>query len=783
MNLEIGIVLAILAGALALLVTERIRSDVVALLVLAALAVSGLVMPDAAIAGFSNQAVITVWAMYILSEGLTRTGIANILGGQLLAVAGHRELPLVVAVMLISGFLSAFMNNIGVAALMLPVVVEIARRSDVPASRLLMPMLFATLLGGLTTQISTPPNLIVSSALARHGATPFELLDFAPTGLAAFAVGVTFMALVGRHLLPARDPGAESAQRSQRNLRAQYGLQESTYTMTVRESSTLVGRTLAQTRIGSAAGLIVIAYERRGRVEALPSRNTVLQAGDRLVVQGRLDRFNELRRWSELVIEREAPVFQALISDRIRLVEVTVAEDSALVRELLHHAEFRRRFGVNVLAIRRGDLVRRVNLNYVPLRSGDQLLLQGSDDAIGALERSREFVGFRPVTEQELLESYRLQERAFIVRVPVGSALGGSTLAQSRLGDAFDFRLLATFREGNLNLMPEPDEVILGGDQLLIQGRPEDLDVLRGLQELEVQHRLAPNLNIFDSDRLATAEVTLAPNSPMAGQRVKDINLREKHGLELVALWRAGGAIRSDLDRQELHFGDALLLLGPRGKLALLKNDPDLLLLTPLGAPPPVPHRAPMAAAIMVGVVVTAFLGWLPIAIAALLGATLMVLGGCLSMEQAYRAIEWRAVVVIAGMMPLGTAIQDTGAAAWMADHLVTALGVLGPWAIIGGFYLVTAAAALFIPPPVLAVIMSPLVISASTALGIAPQAGLMALAVACTSFASPFAHPANLLIMGPGGYTFADYLRLGIPVTLLTFVTVMLVLPWVWPL
>lgn len=783
MTLEIAVVALVLVTALLLLVTERLRGDVVALLVLVTLAVTGLVTPEAALAGFSNPAVVTVLAMYILSEGLTRTGIAGLLGGQLVAIAGSGEARLTVAIMVTAGMLSAFMNNIGVAALLLPVVVEIARRTEVPASRLLLPMLHATLLGGLTTLFSTPSNLIASAALAGYGATPFRLLDFLPSGLAAFAVGTTFIALVGRRLLPRTDPGAESAQRSQRNLRAQYGLQESTYVMRVPAGALLVGRTLAQTRLGTAAGLIVIAREHRGRVEALPSRNAVLAAGDRLVVQGRLDRFAELRRWSGLVIEPEAPAFAGLASGQVQLAEVTVGDNSALAQELLHHAEFRRRFGANVLAIKRGDLVRRVNLNYVPLRPGDQLLLQGSAEALAAVGRSREFDTLRPLTDAEVRADYRLQERTFVVRVPPGSPLAGATLAASRVGDAFDFRLLAVWRDGALTVMPEPGDAIAGGDLLLIQGRPEDLDVLRGLQQLELEERVAPNLNIFDSDRLATAEVTLAPNTPLAGKRVADINLREKYGLELVALWRAGGALRTDLGQQQLRFGDALLLLGPRTRLALLKDDPDLLLLTPVGTAGGEPARAPLAAVIMAAVVLASFSGQLPIAIAALTGALLMVVGGCLSMEQAYRAVEWRAIFTIAGMLPLGAALADSGAARLAADALVGTLGGLGAWPVVGGFYLVTAALALFVPPAVLAVVMAPLLLSASTALGIAPQAPMMALAMACTSFASPWAHPANLLIMGPGGYRFRDYLRVGIPLTLLVFLTAMVVLPRLWPL
>ena len=169
MTTEIAIVLGILAISLVLFISEIIRMDLVALLVLGALATTGLVTSDEALAGFSNSAVITVWAMFILSEGLTRTGIADVIGRQVMRVAGAREVPMIVVIMITGAVLSAFMNNIGVAALMLPVVVDIARRTRIPPSRLLMPLAYSTLLGGLMTLIGTPPNLLISESLKQFG--------------------------------------------------------------------------------------------------------------------------------------------------------------------------------------------------------------------------------------------------------------------------------------------------------------------------------------------------------------------------------------------------------------------------------------------------------------------------------------------------------------------------------------------------------------------------------------------------------------------------------------
>ena len=758
--------------------------DLIALMVLGALVLTQLVTPEEAVAGFSNAAVIAVWAMFILSDGLTRTGIANVIGRTVLGLAGRREGRMIVVVMLTAGVLSAFMNNIGVAALMLPVVIEIARRTRIPASRLLMPLAYGSLLGGLTTMIGTPPNLLISGALQLAGETPFGLFDFTPIGGAALICGTLFMAVVARYLLPRIKPEEETQRRSQRNLRTQYGLHSRAFEMRVPEDSILVGKTLGQSRIGAAAGLIVIALEHGGRTELMPSRQTVLQGGHKLVVQGRLDRFREFQRWSELVIEREAPVLQGLMAGQVKLVEVVVEENSPLVAELLHHSEFRKTYGANVLAIRRGELVRRVNLANVPLRPGDTLLLQASPETVEELERSAEFSGCREVGEEELSETYRLQERIFVVRVPRESQLAGDTLMRSRLGDAFDFRLLALFREGELRIMPEPDQSLRSGDLLLIQGREEDLDVLRGLQELQVERGAPTNLHAFESDRLSLLEATLDPRSSLAGRPLSEVNFRDKYGLELVAVWRKGEAIRSNLDQLVVQLGDALLLLGPRDRLGVLERDPEFLILTPVTQRPIDTARAPIAAGIMLAVVVSVLGGWLPIYIAAVIGATLMVLTRCLSMEDAYRAIEWRAIFLIAGMLPLGTAMQQTGAAEFLAQQTMQLLGPMGPWWVIGGLYLVTAAGTMIIPTAALVVLMSPIVLSASTDLGIAPQTAMMAVAMAASaSFTSPISHPANILVMGPGGYRFADYLKLGLPLTVVVFVTVMLLLPVFWPL
>ena len=783
MTFEIALVLGILATSLILFVSEVIRMDLVALLVLSALAVSGLVSTNEAFAGFSNSAVITVWAMFILSEGLTRTGIADIIGRQVMRLAGRREIAMIVVIMLTAAVLSAFMNNIGVAALMLPVVVEVARRTRISPSRLLMPLAYATLLGGLTTMIGTPPNLLISEMMTQNGYQSFGLFDFTPIGGVIMVVGIIFVALFGRFLLPKMKSDRVKHQ-SQRSLRNRYKLQERTFLLRVPMDSILVGKTLSETRIGSSTGLIILALTRFGRSETLPSRQTVLRGGDGILVQGRVDQFRELQRWSDLVIEREAPVLKSMVAAKIAYAEVNLAEGSPLVGELVRHAGFRSRFNISVVGIYRRNNYRLTNLAYVPLRAGDRILVQGEIDNVEELDKFADFSDVKLLTDDELSDQYNTDERMFVVRLPKYSDLAEATLEKSRLADVFDFRVVAVFREGKLKVMPRGDEVLEGGDLLLIEGQHEDLDVLRGMQELEVETKVAPNLGALESERLTLMDATLDPRSSLAGRTVGELNFRERYGIELAAIWREGGPIGADLAEERLQLGDALLLLGPRDRLQLLDSDSDFLILTPLGKEPPDTQRAPLAAFIMFSVVASVMAGYAPIAIAAVVGGSIMVLTGCLTMEQAYRAIDWRAIFLIAGMLPLGTAMQDTGAASYLADQVMLLLGDAGPWPVIAGLYVLTAMATMIIPTAALVVLMSPIVLSAMGEMGYAPETAMMAIAMAASaSFTSPISHPANILVMGPGGYRFVDYIKVGVPLTIVVFITVMIVLPLLWPL
>jgi di/tricarboxylate transporter len=232
-----------------------------------------------------------------------------------------------------------------------------------------------------------------------------------------------------------------------------------------------------------------------------------------------------------------------------------------------------------------------------------------------------------------------------------------------------------------------------------------------------------------------------------------------------------------------LQYGDALLVYGNRSNLEALARDPNFIVLDEAAAQAPRLEKAFIAAAIMLGVLLSAILGFVPIAVAGLTGAALMVLVGCLSMEEAYRAIEWKVVFLIAGMLPLGAAIENTGLAQMAASTLIAAVGDLGTRWVVAALFTVTVLATQIVPTAALVVLMAPVALSTASTLGISPHLLMMTVAIsASASFASPLSHPAHLLVMGPGGYRFTDYLKVGVPLTLVVILVSVWLLPILWP-
>ena len=784
MTPDIALIFSILAVAVVFLITEWIPMEVTALLSLGAVALTGLVSPVEALSGFSNPAVVTVWAVFILSGGLTRTGVANVIGNFVLRLAGSKESMMVIVIMTTAGVMSAVMNNVAVAALMLPVVMDIARHTGSPPSRLLMPLAYGSLLGGLTTQIGTPPNILVSDALREAGLKSFTFFDFTPVGLAVMFSGIVFMTFIGRHLLPKRDVAKEATNRKKIDWENQIDLQERFFQIRVPGNSILVNKSLAQIRMGSILGWNVIGITRGDRSLLGPGPGDILQAGDRLTVEGRIENLNELQNWHQLIVEPDGIDLEEPYSHEIKIGEMRLPANSRYVGSTLNSLGFRAKFGVNVLALRRNDQVKRTNLADEPLQRGDTLLLAGPTEFLEEFKNLAGFEQFRYVERSELKARYNLHEKLMVMQVPPESALVGRSLKESRLGDVLGSRVLGILRGSDPIIMPEPDEILQADDRLVVEGRLSDFEILQGLEQLEIDRRTQPDIEKMLSGEMGLVEAILSPQTNLEGKTLRQINFREKFGLNVLALWRKGQAYRANLRDVDLRFGDALLLFGPRRKLQLLGSEPDFIVLTEFAQEELRVEKMKLSTLIMVAILLPVILGWVPIYIAAVVGAALMVLTGCLTMDEAYRQIEWKAVFLIAGMLPLGTALDKTGAARLIAEGVVALVGPLGSNAVMLGLVALTFLATCFVPTAALVVLMAPIVLSTSANMGLSPYGLIMAVAMAASaSFTTPISHPANILVMGPGGYRFMDYLKVGGLLTLVILVVLMLVMPLLWPL
>jgi di/tricarboxylate transporter len=388
-----------------------------------------------------------------------------------------------------------------------------------------------------------------------------------------------------------------------------------------------------------------------------------------------------------------------------------------------------------------------------------------------------------PQEQPDLVGLYRLSERLFRARVPAGSYLIDKPLARSTFRDAYGLNVVAIERNGQLLLSPSPALTFRQGDIVLLEGKLEDFRRKDVEPYLEILPPSDWHERDLESPAIAVLEAVLAPRSSLIGQTLRAAHFREKCGFTVLAIWRAGRPIRTGLSDLALQFGDALLLQGPRERLPLLRAERDLILLAEEEEVVPVPGRGWLAAGIMALSLLLAALG-LPLEEVLLGGALGMLLSGVLLMDQAYRAIDWKAIFVVAGMLPASLALTKTGAAALLADGLVGLLGPAGPLALLAGLFALAALLTQAIHGAAVAAMVAPIAIQASQALGVDPRALAMGVALATSMcFLLPLGHPVNVLAVSAGGYSFRDFLRVGWPLTLILFALVMLLLPLLWPL
>jgi len=778
MNYEIIIVMLILGGAVLLFITEWIRVDVVALLVLVGLTLTGVVTPFEALSGFSNMSVITVWAMLILSAALTKSGVAQYVGGKVFKIAGSDQLRLVLVIMITAGLLSGIMNNIAVAAFMLPVVIDMSNRTRIPASKLLIPLAFACLMGGLTTLIGTPSNILVSESLFEYGLQPFKMFDYTPAGAAVLAAGTVFVVLIGYKLLPTRNILSGSRKTEDISSSELFSIEERIFIIDVEPGSPLLGVRLADSRLSALFGINVIAINRAGETILAPPSNEILVVGDQLIVSGRQDEIEKIQGKDQFIVGESGLSVQRIVSDEVHLAELEITAGSPFCDQTIAAVNFRRRYGVNVLALDHGGVIIKSNLHSRQLVDGDKILLQGSKDDFAKIEDAAGAV----LKEISVADVHRIDDHLLAIQVPPESKLIGEDLKSSRLGDAFGLTVLGIQREGSGMLVPKPDEVIREEDTLLVEGDPDEINSLIGFRDISFNNLEGYKLEDLEDEQVGFVEVILSPRTTMNGKTLRQVRFREKFGVTVTAIWREGVQYRSNLRDFKLRYGDAMLLYGSREKFKYIGEEQDFIVLTAAAYDAPQTSKLITAVAIMGLVLIPVVAGWLPIAISALLGVVLMVLFGCLTMEEAYRSIDWRAVFLIAGLIPLGIALESSGAAQMLAESVVSIVGGYGPLAIMAGLFIMAAVLAQIIPNPAVALLVAPIAYNTAVNTGISPYPLMMAVAVAASAaFLSPVGHPANLLVMGPGGYKISDFIKAGVPVLLVVFIVAMIIVPLVW--
>lgn len=597
MTIEIGIILAILVVAIILFASEWVRVDVVSLMVMLSLILTGILEPQEAFSEFGNPAVITVWAIYIVSASLAYTGIADFMGKYLEKVGGKEEGRLILVIMLAVGTMSAFMNNIGATAVLLPVVISLAKNAKIPVSKLLIPLAFGSLLGGVTTLIGTPPNILANTKLVEAGLEPFELFDFAPMGLIIMSSSILYMTLVGRHLLPSHTDASHSD------------------------------------------------------------------------------------------------------------------------------------------------------------------------------------------VSAELSTEYKLNKFLSEMRVMPDSPLIGLTIVDSRLGEKFDITVLGSKRDGRLRLGVLPNMHIKANDVLFVQSEREKLEAISdkiGVQISDDPKLAAKDLN---STETVLAEAVVSQKAPFLGRTLSSANFRSRYGASVLAIWREEAPIRGRLKRTYLRLGDTLLIHGRRENVDALRDDAAFLLLKETKEENPRLNKAPINMLIFVSMITLVGFGILDIAVAAVLGAILTVLTGCLNMDEAYKSIEWKTVFLIAGMLPMGVAMEKTGTAALLSDVIVSTTGRFGEIGVLSGLFFLTTILTAFMSNAAVAALVTPIAIQTAVNFGVEPHPFVLGVAIAASnSFVTPIGHQACVLVYGPGGYRFFDYARVGLPLTVLIWLLLIIFLPIFWP-
>jgi di/tricarboxylate transporter len=592
----IFLMLVVLVCSLIAFVAEWLPVDLTALAIATVLIVLGLVTPEEGIAGFGNAATITVMLMFILSAGIAKTGVIQIVRDWLMKWGGKDPSRQIFVMGILVGPITAFINNTAVVAVFLPIVEEWCKKQNISPSKLLIPLSYVTVLGGMITVIGTSTNILASGVSKDLGYGEFGLFQFTAVGVITFAVGLAYLALFAPRLLPDRKSSSPNL--------ANYDLKDYMSEVVITPRSTLIGQTLKESEIQRKFDIDVLELIRDGSHFAQPLADKVLQAGDVLLIRGGRDELLSLKDQRGLDILPEVKFGQQPIEDdpdnsEEHIAEVLILSNSRLVGSTLKEMRFRQRYNATVLAIRRGEELVRDRMGKVPLRFGDLLLVQGPQSSFTGLQTTRELL----VLEQ-----------------------------------------------------------------------------------------------------------------------------REAEGLRVDKAW--------------------------------------------------------IAIAIILGVIVVAAIDLAPILVTALIGVMAMVITGCLKPGEIYGAVRWDVIFLLAGLIPLGTAMENSGTTDWLAQQLAAIGGGASGIVLLMIFYLVTNLLTELLSNNAAVILMIPIAAGVATSLGLNPIAFIFTVTFAASnSYITPIGYQTNTMVYGPGGYKFFDFTRVGLPLNVILTVITPLLIAWLYGL
>jgi di/tricarboxylate transporter len=590
----------ILIVALALFVTEWIRTDVVAILIVVALYVTRVLKPEEALSGFSSEPAIVIAGIFVLSGALHATGLSDKLGDWIGHFAGKSLSRAIAVIMPAVALLSAFTHHVTTTAVMLPITLDISRERKIPASKLLMPMSFAASLGTAITIIGAPAFLIASTVLQQSGRSPLGIFSIAPIGLTMTVAGTLFVLLIGRFLLPAHEGGEDASQHF------------------------------------------------------------------------RLEDY---------------------------LTEIAVVKDSAFIGKTVNdvQSDENNHFTVGGV-IRHGRRVRGMISNQ-ELREGDVLVVRTTPEELVSIRKDKN-LELRPV---ELYGARKKTEK----------------------------------------------------------------------HEKENENEEAVDLFV---------QAVVAPRSDLIGRTISSIDFHRRYGAIVVGLWRKEGWLTQEVSKVKLRANDVLVLEGDEEALARVSNDNAFLMLFPFHAEGQVRGRAWAAGAITVATILLAAFNLMTIEMAAITGAAAVVLSGCITPNQAYRSIDARIFVFIAGAIPLGTAMQKTGTANLLAGWLQHAISGWPEHVVLLVIFAFVAVVTQFMSDSATTALFAPVAVALAEALGRPPEPYVVTVAMAAVvAFLTPIGHHGNLLVYGPGRYRFSDFLKVGTPLTVICAIVVVVLTPLIW--